>query len=393
MKNLFPRFLLVFILSLGACSQGPDKSTLEGKKQILQEKEKTLKSLEAEINILKKEIAKEDPNFADRLQKPVLVTTMDVNPQTFTRYVEVQGVVESDQNVILSAETNGIVRFIPVKEGQYVGTGQLLLSQESQIIQNNMAEVQKSLELADIVFQRQSRLWEQEIGTELQYLEAKNNKERLEKQLITLQAQMNLAQIYAPFAGVVDEIFIRKGQNAGPGSQLLRLVSSRQVQVVAYVSESYLSRIKRGDSVNVHFPSLGIEKDAPVTLIGQTIDPDSRTFRIEVALSNPDNQLKPELIAKVRFKESQEDDVLAIPTHLIQQDKVGDFVFVAEQKDKKLLAKKIRIKRGDSNESQTLVHKGLESGSTLIVEGFQDVVDGSLLKEVASGGDPLVQAN
>ena len=248
MRNLFSRFLFVSILYLGSCSQGPDSSTLEGKKEILQSKEKDLKALEAEINILKKEIAKEDPNFAEQMQKPVLVTTMGIAPQSFTRYVEVQGVVESDQNVNFEVpETNGVVGYIPVKEGQYVGSGQLLISQKSQIIQKSIDEVKTSLELADIVFKRQANLWEQEIGTELQYLEAKNNKERFEKQLNTLRAQMNQAQTYAPFAGVVDEIFIRKGQNAGPGSPLLRLVSSRNVQVVAYVSESYLSRINRGD--------------------------------------------------------------------------------------------------------------------------------------------------
>ncbi len=393
MRNLFSRFLFVSILYLGSCSQGPDSRTLEGKKEILQSKEKDLKTLEAEINILKKEIAKEDPNFAEQMQKPVLVTTMGIAPQSFTRYVEVQGVVESDQNVILSAETNGVVGYIPVKEGQYVGSGQLLISQKSHIIQKSIDEVKTGLELADIVFKRQANLWEQEIGTELQYLEAKNNKERFEKQLNTLRAQMNQAQTYAPFAGVVDEIFIRKGQNAGPGSPLLRLVSSRNVQVVAYVSESYLSRINRGDQVSVHFPSLGLEKDAPVSLVGQTIDPDSRTFRIEVAMNNPENQLKPELIAKVKFKESQADSVLAVPTNLIQQDKVGDFVFVVEKKDKKLLAKKVRIKRGDSNEKHTLVQQGLQSGSVLIVEGFQEVVDGTPIKDVSTKGESIVQAH
>ncbi|NJO01633.1 MAG: efflux RND transporter periplasmic adaptor subunit [Bacteroidia bacterium] len=318
-------YLYAIYLSLGllaAC--GGAANDLEKKKEDLVEKRKQVEKLNAEIAVLEKEIASVDPDFVKKEDNTVLVTTLAIKPQTFTSYIEVQGEVESDRNVVITSEINGVVRRVHVSEGQAVAAGQLLISQDSEVIRRSIDEVKTSMELAETIFERQSRLWEQKIGTEIQYLEAKNNVERLKRQLQTLQAQQNQANITAPFAGVVDEIVIRQGQNAGPGSELLRLVSSGVVNVVADVSEEYLSKVNVGDRVTVEFPSLEMSTEAPITLIGQTINPDNRTFRIEIAMANPSNRLKPDLLARVKIKEFQQPDALVIPVSLIQRDKIGD---------------------------------------------------------------------
>ena len=378
MKSKLSYLIILLTLSFVAC--GPSKDEVTLKKDELKEKRKALDQLKAEINVLEKEITKLDPTFVSKNVNITLVTTKDIAPGSFKSYQEIQGTVESDNNVILNAETNGIVRSITVSEGQFVGMGQLLVAQDSQVLINSIEEVKKALELAEVRHERQKNLWEQKIGTEFQYLETKNNMERLQKQLATLRSQANMANTTAPFAGYVDEIFVKRGENAGPGSQLLRLVSLSQVNVVAEISEFYLTKVKRGDSVNINFPSLDLDMKAPITLVGQTINPDNRTFRIEIKLNNPNNSIKPDLLATVKIKNEDKSESIVIPTNLIQNDNIGDFVFVVDKKDKKRIAKKVRVKRGETYDNQTVIENGLKGGEKLIEKGFREVVDGSLIE-------------
>lgn len=379
MKHYLKYAFLIFTLILAACG-GAKKDEVTTKKDLLKEKKKAMDQLKAEILILEKEISKLDPTFVSENVNVRLVTTLDVNSGSFASFQEVQGTVESDNNVVLSSETNGIVRTIAVSEGQYVGAGQLLVSQDSQVLLNNIEEVKKALELAEVRYNRQKNLWDQKIGTEFQYLETKNNMERLQKQLATLRSQVNMSNTTAPFAGYVDEIYIKRGQNAGPGTELLRLVSLSQVNVVAEVSEAYLTKVKRGDMVKVHFASIDVEQEAPITLIGQTINPDNRTFRIEVRVNNPNGLIKPDLLATVKIKEEDKPGVIVVPTDLIQDDTIGDFVFIVDKQDNKMVARKIRVIRGETYNNQTIIKEGLKGGEKLIKKGFRDVVDGSLIE-------------
>ncbi len=371
-------FLLISFLLLLSCSKTQDND-LEAKKALLKEKKAALEKLNSEVNELEKEIAQLDPDFQS-VGKLTLVSVLTVGKSNFTHFVEVRGNVETDNNVILTAESMGLVKGIFVTEGQNVGQGQVLLRQENSVIQNSIEEVKSSLSLAEMVFQKQENLWNQKIGTEIQYLQAKNNKENIEKRLQTLYSQLELANVRAPFSGVVDEIFIKIGQSAGPGVQLMRLVSLNNIQVVADVSEVYLGKITRGDSVLIEFPSLGIEKTARILNIGQVINPDNRTFRIEAAVPNENNLLKPDLLATVKFKNYEKPNAVSIPTKYIQNDKAGDFVFVAEMKDKDLIAKKIRIVRGETYKEMTLIKEGLKGTEKLIIDGFREVAEGSKLK-------------
>lgn len=381
MKKLTYFLILTLIVFLSACGGG-NQNDLEDKKATLKEKKKQLDQISADVRVLEKEIQGLDPNFKTTREDATLVTAIKLKKQSFASYLEVQGTVESEKNIIISSETNGIIRSMPVEEGQFVAQGQLLIAQGSEVVSSQIAEAQTRLDLAEIVFQKRKNLWEQKIGTEIQYLEAKNNVDAIKRQLNTLGTQAGLSNTYAPFSGIVDKIMARRGQNAGPGSPLLRLVSTNQVNVLAEVSESYLGDVKVGDKVKIEFPSLKKEIEAPITRIGETINAENRTFMIEVKLSNPDRNLKPDLLAKVKLKDYTKSEAVIVTTNLIQRDKIGDYIFIITSKDKKTSAKKIYVTRGKTYNNQTEILKGLKGDETLINDGFREVVDGEVLKVI-----------
>ncbi|WP_299464074.1 efflux RND transporter periplasmic adaptor subunit [uncultured Microscilla sp.] len=384
--NIKTHLIVIALLVLAAACGGGDKGGENGNvlevKAKLAEKRKTFEKLRADIAKLEKKLEKLDPSYAkQKLEaKTTLVTTLSVSKEPFTRFVEVRGKVTSDKNVILNAQTQGLVTYIAVQEGQFVGAGQSLVAQENSVLASSLQEVKTQLQLATALFERQDKLWKQKIGTEIQYLQAKNNKESLERKIQTIQTQMALSSITAPFSGVVDEIFVKKGQNVGPMNQILRLVALDQVQVQADVSEAYLGKINKGDQVKIKFPSLGIEKVAAIKTIGQIINPDNRTFRVELQLANPNRVLKPDLQAVLELKDFTKKEALVIPTNLIQRDKAGDFVYVLGKEDGKATAKKVLIKTGGNFKNRTLVESGLKGDEMLIEQGFKDVTSGGLVK-------------
>ncbi len=370
--------LILFFVILTACGGG---NSLETKKSTLKEKKIALEKLNAEIRLLEKEIT--DAGNSKKEEKTgTLVTIINLSNDNFTSYVEVQGTVKADNNMILTAESMGVIRTMNVSEGQAVGAGQVIAVQDNEVIQKTSAEVKSSLDLAEVVFKKQESLWEQKVGTEMQFLQAKNNKEGLERRLQTLQAQIRSSSIIAPFSGIVEELFMKRGQNAMPGMPVLRLVSTSQVKVVADVSESYLNKVKQGDNVKVYFPSLDKETDGTISLIGQTINPENRTFKAEIWLANMNGQLKPDLLARVRLKNYEKIQATAIPTNIIQKDKAGQFVFITDEKNGKITAKKIRLKTGDTYKNRTEIKEGLQGTEKLIDDGFRDVTEGEEVKIV-----------
>jgi RND family efflux transporter MFP subunit len=364
MKKIY--ILAFFTTFLIACGG----NSLEQKKKLLREKKVALEKLAAEVKLLEQEISQGNQKNKNKTEG-TLVTIINLSSDNFTSYIEVQAAVKADNNAIISAETMGIIRNMNVVEGQSVVAGQVLAVQDNDVIQKTISEVKSSLELAEVVFKRQEALWQQKVGTEMQYLQAKNSKEGLEKRLQTLQSQMRSSTIIAPFSGVVEELFLKRGQNAMPGAPVLRLVSTSQVKVVADVSETYLNKVKQGDAVKVFFPSLEKEVDGTIALIGQTINPENRTFKVEIWLSNMGGLLKPDLLAKVRFKNYEKNQAIVVPTNLIQKDKIGMFVFVVH-KDK---AKKVRIKTGNTYKNKTEIIEGLKGDEKIIDEGFREVTD------------------
>ncbi|MEL6673971.1 MAG: efflux RND transporter periplasmic adaptor subunit [Bacteroidota bacterium] len=383
-------YITPLILLLAACG-GQAPQTLEGKKAALQQKKVELRSLNQEITQLEEEIRKLDPAAKAEIRKAT-VGVMPLETETFAHYVTQQGRVEADNNIMVSPMMAGRVMQIYVKEGQYVKRGQTLAQLDDAVMKSTISEVQTSLNLANTLYEKQKNLWEQEIGTEIQYLTAKNQKEALEQRLKTLEEQRSLTKITAPINGSIDEIVPKMGEMVSPGFPAFRVVNSGSLSLKANVSESYIPYINRGEKVKVSFPTIDREMNAKVSMVGQSIDANNRTFKVEVKLPN-DPLIKANMFGEISINDRTEKDAIAIPFNIIQQGEEGQYVFVAKDMGEgKWKAERVDIERGLDYEGKVVVNKGLKKGDLLISAGFRDLSDGQeiefdpsvLAKEVAS---------
>lgn len=379
MKHLFS-FLAITLLFV-ACNPAGEElpQDLEGKKAYLQEKKAALNELTLEVAQLEAAIAEEDPNF---LQKKVrLVTTAAVDRTDFEHFVEIQGSIEADDMVDVTSETAGRILTLKVKEGDPVRQGQLVAELDLEALKKQIAELETSLDLANTVFERQKRLWDQNIGSEMQYLEAKNNKERLEKSLETLQFNLGKSKVYAPISGVVENEVLQPGELAAPGAPIVQILNTSRLKAKASVPENYLKSVSRGAPVKVTVPALDWETEARITQIGRVIDPSNRTFEVEVAVSDPQRRLKPNLLAYVHFKDYEETDVVTVPLDQVQEEVGGKkYVFVVDRSGEEPKARKVYVKIGRTNsDGAVVITEGLQGDEVLIMEGARGLVDNDLI--------------
>lgn len=360
-------FLLV------ACS-GENKDGLAGKQAELAKLKGEQNELTQKIKALESEIAKLDTSAAneDRV-KPVVV--MPLTTETFRHYVEVQGSVDAKNNVLVSPQSPGVLTAVYVKEGDNVRVGATMAKVDDSILRQSIEEVKNQLSLVQTVFEKQSRLWEQKIGTELQYLQAKNNKEALEKKLVTLNTQLGQSRITAPISGVVDQVNAKIGEMASPGMPIARVVNLSSLKVVAKVADSYVASIRKGDEVKIKFPDLDQEFTARVTFVSTTVDPLSRTFKIEANLPSS-SALKPNMLAQVQINDATKNGAIVIDQNLVQTTENGQVVYVAETEGNRKVAKSRTIKTGLSYNGKVEVLEGLKAGDQLITQGYQEVADG-----------------
>ncbi|AHM58300.1 RND family efflux transporter MFP subunit [Flammeovirgaceae bacterium 311] len=372
---------LVLLAGIGffaaSCDSGDE---LSEKKTELKEKKKELQELRAEIAELEDQIAAADPTFGKEVREAQLVTTLPVKQETFEHYVEVSGDVQSEKNIVISAESMGTIEQVPVNEGQQVSRGQLLVSVNADVLRNNISEVKTQLDLATAVYERQKNLWDQNIGTEVQYLQTKSNKEALENRLSMMQSQLSQAQARAPFAGTVEEVMVRAGESASPGKPLVRLVSLQDMYIKANVSENLVGAFKKGDKVEIFFPSVDKTYESTIKAVGQVINPNNRTFTLDARLPDDSELLRPNLLAVLRVKDFQEENALIVPTHLIQHDRKGSYVYVVENKDGVSQVSKKHINTGLSFNNETMVTSGLQANDVLVNEGFRQVSEGVAVK-------------
>lgn len=375
-------FLLPVILLLAACGgTTPESKTptdLVGKKALLKEKQVALQAIKDEIAQLEKEIFQLDPSSGETRH---LVTTRPIVRKAFNHFVEIQGTVQSDELVNVSSETGGRLLEVKAIEGQTVQKGQLIARVDLEQMKKQIAEVETSLELAEELYARQQRLWDQKVGSEIQLLQAKNNVDRLNKSLETMNYQLKKSDIYAPITGVVERVILQAGEMSGPGSPILQILNTNQVKVVADVPESYLRSIRKGELVTLRFPSLNEEKQARVSLIGATINSSNRTFQVEVDLPNGNGMLKPNLLAIMLLSDFSEKDAIAIPIELVQQEIGGkDFVFIKKDTPDGPVAQKAYVKTGKSYKGEILIVEGLTGEEVLLDEGARFVSDQDLLQ-------------
>ena len=367
-------FIGVFLISCGGKSPQNDLEKLKAKRDSLKE---VRSELDDRITALERSIAEKDSTMEDKL-----VTAIQANKDVFKHYFEVYGNVESDKSAVLYAENTGVVKSIRVTEGQSVRKGQVLLTQDVELIDKNIAEIETQLDLAKTLFEKQKRLWEQNIGSEVQYLEAKNRKESLESSLATAREQRRKSTVVAPFDGAVDKIFPKVGELVGMSSPIVRLVNIEELYINADVSERYLGDLSIGDSVWV-IVNRKDTVESSITRVGDYINPANRSFEIRVDLNETVDVLRPNSLVVLKINDHTEEDAIVVPSSVIMQDGAGkDYVFtIGTNEYNEPVARKTPIQRGLSYLGKTVVKSGLKEGDDLIDKGSRKVRDGDKVKK------------
>jgi len=371
---------VLFVIIVGiiaSCSSKVDNP--ETQEEILNQisvYKKEVIELSKKINELKKGLK----GFDEESERSIPVTIKKLSFEEFNHYIDVNGVVEAINAAYISPEINGQVKEIFVKEGQYVKKGQLLLRINSSVTKSTLKEVETSLELANTVYEKQSQLWEKNIGSELDYLQAKNNMESLESRLETLQAQIDMATIKAPINGIIDEILVKEGELAIPGMQMIQLVNLNDLFVNADVSEAYITKVKKGEMVILEFPSYpDIVMEVPVHRTGNVVKSANRTFKVQLKIKNINDQIKPNVLARIKINDYTSENALLVSSIIVKQDLKGSYVFVANGDN---TANKVYIETGMSYMDLTMVTTGLSVGDRVIVNGYNQVSNGSKLQIV-----------
>lgn len=375
MKNIL--FVMAIMAAIGC---GSDNS-VEGLKTQLAEKKKAMNTLKLEIEALEKTIAETDSSAVKDLRTAVKLEV--IAPGELKNPFQLQGLVASERNVMVSAEMGGTITRVFVKDGQVVSKGQTLATLDGSAMAAQMAELKKGYELAVTSFEKQEILWKQNIGTEMQFLQAKNRKESLEKSLATAQIQLGKFTLKAPISGVVDQLLKNEGEILGPGMPFARVVDASQIKIQADVSESYLQSIKKGDEVEIFYPSLKKKSKEKIFSVGNYIHPENRTFSVYILPSGNLQDLKPNLLALITAYDFVKSNVISVPTKLIRNDGKGDYVLTAKKgTNGKMSVVKTPVEIEEKFSARSVIKSGLVAGDLLIVEGYQSVISGDEIKEV-----------
>ncbi len=350
---------------------------LEGKEALLSEKKTEVRTLNTDIKKLQKEIEDLKP---PKEKKRRLVSTQEIEKKDFQRFLNAQGSIVAENIVKVSSDMGGRLVNIYAKEGDYVKRGKLLAKVDLESFDKQSAELEKSLELAKTAYEKQKRLWDQNIGSEMQYLQAKNNKERIEKSLESISYQSSRANVYAPMSGYIDMEFMQKGEIAAPGMPILQILNSSKLKAVADLPERYLGKIKKGDKVELMIPALDEKITGRVSLLGRSIDSANRTFKTEVAINNKSGILKPNLLVEMMINDYTEEEAIVVPLSLVQ-DEIGGrkFVYVSETGIDGQMAVKKYVTPGESYDGEIIILEGLKGNETLIIDGARNLIDKELI--------------
>jgi len=345
------------------------------------DKAEQLKEYKTEMKVLKEKISKLESEVNKGAKKEIAlnVNIEKLNVSKFEHFIQITGNVEADKNITIQPEASGNIISIDVKEGQYVKQGDVIAQLNFSKLQNDIDELKTQLALSKTLFDRQERLWNQKIGSEVEFLTIKSNLESQKSKLSALESQKDLAIIRAPFDGIIDEIHQKKGEMAGPSTPLAQLVNINRVYVEGDVSETYLTSIKAGGMAQLDFPAINYQTEAPIYRTSNVIDPANRSFTVRVNLRNPGQIIKPNLISIIKIRDFVQNEALVVPSIIIKKDFKGNYLYIAEKKDMKMLAKKVYVGVSKTYNNLSMIESGLKLGDLIITEGFSQVVNGTLI--------------
>ena len=330
--------------------------------------------LRKELELLDKAIGEKDTN-----EKLALITTFPAKDTIFNHYVELQATVQTKENLMLNAEYGGILQQVYVTEGQKVSKGQTLARIDDGGLSSQLAQMETQAALAKTTFERQQNLWNQKIGSEIQFLQAKTNYNSQLKSLAQMKAQIAKTVIRAPFSGTIDEIATDRGSVVGPGTPVMRIVSLGNMYLEAEVPEKNIGNVKKGSDVIVEFPVLGETLNTKVTQASNYINPENRSFTIQVAVPNKNGKIKPNLSSKIQIKDYSNPKAITVPTSIISENADGEqFLYIAQNPDKdgNAIAKRVIVKVGLSQGELVEIVDGIKDGDLIISEGARSVKDG-----------------
>jgi RND family efflux transporter MFP subunit len=365
--------LLSIGLLLGAC--GEKKSDVQQKKEELEKIKKQIAALQNEAKKLEGEIATLEP----LKEKSKLVETEILEVSPFESYLSIEGKADAEQSTIATAQLPGTVTQVLVKPGDAVAAGQALAYMDNSTLRQSRGQIEQQLSFATTLFEKQKRLWQQGVGTEIQYLSAKNQKEALEKNLATLDAQLSMYTIKAPISGTVESVDTKIGQAAAPGIPMFKVVNLSNLKIVADVAESYSGKINKGDKVKVVFTDIDKTIESTISFASKVIDPLNRSFKIEIRL-NGVKDVKPNMLAKLKIADYRSERAVTVPTNAITSGVDEKYVMVKTMQNGKAIASKKLVKTGRTGELRTEIIEGLKSGDEIIVTGYQELNDGQIIE-------------
>ena len=362
MKNLILIAIVVFFAACGGKTTDK-KAELETLKKQRVEINSKIAALEAEVGTAK---AAEDVKN---------VNILEVQESTFSNYLEVQGRIDAEDNVQVSPEAQGVVTAVYATIGQNVGRGQVLAQIDDNVLRQNISELQTQLELATTLFERQKNLWDQKIGTEVQYINARTQKEAAERRISTLRSQIAMYKIKAPISGTIDAMDLKVGSVASPGMSSIRIINASKLKAKAQVAESYAGRVSQGDNVQVILPDLPDTISTKISFASKTIDPISRSFNVEIKL--PANaRYRPNMLSILKIIDYKNDKALVVPVNAIQKAENGDYLFISESGK----AKRVNIQTGKVSDGKAEILTGLKAGDKVVIAGTDGLSEGDILK-------------
>jgi RND family efflux transporter MFP subunit len=366
-KKILP-FLLIFAIAVFGCKPNKVAELSKLRKQHDEISDK-IKQLEKELGDSTKE------------QKSLRVSVDPIKPGVFKHYIEVQGRLDGEDNVDVFPEAQGVITDVLVSVGQSVSKGQALARLDAGPVSDQLKALETQYKFAKETFEKQQRLWDQKIGSEMQYLQSKTAKEQLESQLSATRKQIDMMTIKAPIAGTVEEVNVKMGQFASAASPIptFRVLNFGTIKVKAEVAEAYSHKVGVGDEVQIYFPDLNKEITAKITAASRFINPSSRTFTIEAKLNPEKNGYKANMVAVVKITDYKADNAIIVPVNYIQADPNGTFVYLAQNQGNKNIAKKVSVTQGQSYNGMVEITKGLKPGEKIITSGYLDLEDGEII--------------